>query len=116
MLDVFTLGWRGRLFNFLTISHLHGVLEFPCKISPLTHSSLHSHHHPMQQAMKFFIYFYILWLQLWHMEVPRLGVESEPKLPAYVTATATPDLSHICDLYHTSQQCPILNPMSRARA
>ena len=26
-----------------------------------------------------------------HMEVPRLGVESELQLPAYATATATPD-------------------------
>ena len=28
-----------------------------------------------------------------HMEVPRLGVESELQLPAYTTATATPDPS-----------------------
>ena len=39
-----------------------------------------------------------------HMDIPRLGVESELQLPAYATATATtmPDLSHICDLYHSS--------------
>jgi len=30
-----------------------------------------------------------------HMEVPRLGVESELQLPVYTTATATPDLSLI---------------------
>ena len=36
---------------------------------------------------------------LQHMEVPRLGVEAEPYLPAKVTDTATPDLSHICDLH-----------------
>ena len=30
------------------------------------------------------------------MEVPRPGVESELQLPASATATATPDLSHIC--------------------
>ena len=35
------------------------------------------------------------------MEVPRLGVESELQLPAYTTATATLDPSHICDLHHT---------------
>ena len=34
-----------------------------------------------------------------HMEVPRLGVESELQLPASTTATATPDLSRICDLH-----------------
>ena len=32
------------------------------------------------------------------MEVPRLGVESELQPPAYATATATPDLSHVFDL------------------
>ena len=30
-------------------------------------------------------------------------------------ATATKDLSHVCDLYHSSQQCQILNPLSKAR-
>ena len=30
-----------------------------------------------------------------HMEVPRLGAESELQLPTYATATATPDLSHV---------------------
>ena len=49
------------------------------------------------------------------MEVPRLGVQSEVQLPAYATATATPDLSHVCDLHHSSQQCQILNPLSKAR-
>ena len=30
-----------------------------------------------------------------HLEVPRLGAELEPQLPAYATATAKPDLSLI---------------------
>ena len=30
-----------------------------------------------------------------HMEVPRLGVEAELQLPAYITATATQDLQTI---------------------
>ena len=34
--------------------------------------------------------------------VPKLGVESEPKLPTYATATATPDPSHVWDLHHSS--------------
>ena len=41
---------------------------------------------------------------LWHMEVPRLGVESELQLLAYTTATATPDLSHLCNLHCSLQQ------------
>ena len=45
-----------------------------------------------------------------HMEIPRLGVESELQLPAYTTATAMPDPSHVC-----SGQHQILNPPSDAR-
>ena len=50
-----------------------------------------------------------------HMEVPRLGVESELLLQVYTTATATPDPSRICDLHRSSQQCRILDPLSEAR-
>ena len=50
-----------------------------------------------------------------HMEVPRLGVKVELQPPAYTTATATPDLSCVCDLHHSSQQRQILNPLSEAR-
>ena len=49
-----------------------------------------------------------------HMEVPSLGVQSELQLPAYTTATAMQDLSHICDLHRHSQQRHILNPLSQA--
>ena len=34
---------------------------------------------------------------------------------AYTTASATPDPSHVCDLYWSSGQCQILNPTSEAR-
>ena len=47
------------------------------------------------------------------MEVSRLGVELELQLLA--CATATQDLSRICDLYCSSQQHQILNPLSDAR-
>ena len=46
-----------------------------------------------------------------HMEVPRLGVQS----PANTIATDMKDLSHDCNLYHSSQQHQILNPLSEAR-
>ena len=49
------------------------------------------------------------------MEVRRRGVESELQLPADATATATPDLSHVCDLRCDLQQLWILNPWSKAR-
>ena len=50
-----------------------------------------------------------------HMEVPRQEVESELHLVASTTATAMPDSSHICKLHHSSWQCPILNPLTKAR-
>ena len=49
------------------------------------------------------------------MEVPRLGLEVELQLPAYTTATATPDPVRICDLHHSSQQLWVLTPPSEAR-
>ena len=47
--------------------------------------------------------------------IPRLQVKSELQLLAYTTATAMPDLSHVCSLHSSSWQCRILNPLSRAR-
>ena len=57
----------------------------------------------------------ISWAAPQHMEVPRLGVESELLLPAYARATTTPDLNCVCDLHHSSWQRQILNPLSKAR-
>ena len=50
-----------------------------------------------------------------HMEVPRLGVESELQLPVYTTATVTRDPSCLCDLHQISWQHQILNPLIEAR-
>ncbi len=52
----------------------------------------------------FFFSFFFLGPHPWQMEVPRLGVELELQLLVYATATAMQDLSHICDLHHSSQQ------------
>lgn len=62
---------------------------------------------------KFFFFFFFSWLHLWHVEVSRLGAELEPQLPAYATATATPDLSCICNLCCSLWQCQTLNPLSK---
>ena len=62
-----------------------------------------------------FLSFVFLGPHLRHMEVPRLGVQSELQLPAYATATAMSDPSHICDLHHSSWQRWILNLLSKAR-
>ena len=45
----------------------------------------------------------------------RVGVESELWLLTSATAKATRDPSHICNLYHSSWQRQILNPLSEAR-
>ena len=60
------------------------------------------------------VYAYVFFLEPhpWHMEVPRLGVESELQLPAYTTATATQDLSRACNIPHSSQQRQIPDPPS----
>ena len=60
-------------------------------------------------------YFCFLGLSLQHMEVPRLWVELELQLPAYTTVTATPDPSHVCNLRHSSRQCQIPYPLSKAK-
>ena len=47
------------------------------------------------------------------MGVPRLVVKFE--LLACAAAAAMPALSHVCNLYHSSGQHQILNPMGKAR-
>ena len=64
----------------------------------------------------FYLFIYcFLGLYPWHMDVPGLGVESEVQLPAYTTAIATWDLSHVCDLQHSSRQHWFLNPLCKTR-
>ena len=60
-----------------------------------------------------FVCFCFLGPHLWHMEVPRLGAESELQMLAYITATR--DLSHVCNLHHSSLQCWIPDPLRETR-
>ena len=66
-------------------------------------------------SLSLFFFFWFLGLHPWRMEVPGPGVKPELQLPASTTATATPDLSRICDLPHSSRQRQILKPLRRAR-
>ena len=58
-----------------------------------------------------------------HMVVPRLGLNRsyscwptpQPQQLRICVATATRDPSPVCDLHHNSQQCWILNPLSKDR-
>ena len=58
----------------------------------------------------FFFFFCFLGLHSQHMEVPRLGVESELQLLAYATATAMWDPSLVFSLHHSSWQHRIPRP------
>ena len=69
---------------------------------------------PEKSLCHLFIFFF-LWPHLQHMEIPRLGVRSELPVPAYTSAAAMWDLSCVFDLHHSSQQCWVLNPLSRTR-
>ena len=59
-------------------------------------------------------FFFFLGLHLWHVEVPRIGVTSELHLLAYTTATAMQDVSHVCNLHHSSWQHQIPESLSKA--
>ena len=63
----------------------------------------------------FFLSFVFLGLHPRHMEIPRLGVESELQLLVHTTASTMQDSSVLCDLYHSLWQRWILNPLSRAK-
>jgi len=73
------------------------------------------HKKPLGSSFYFFFIFLLFRATLQHMDIPKLGVEMELQLPAYTTATATPDSSHIFDLYHSSWQRRIPNTLSEAR-
>ena len=62
-----------------------------------------------------FFFFFLFRATPAHMKIPRIRVILELQLPAYTTATAIPDPTHICDLHHSLQQCQILKSQSKAR-
>ena len=64
----------------------------------------------------FFFFLSFLWPHPWHMEGPRLGVQSELRLRlSCARATATWDPSHSRDLRHRSWQRQIPSSWSEAR-
>ena len=94
---------NGLIPLHIPIAHIQQLSRFlPC----LLHLGLYLF------AENFFLSF---WPHLWHMEVPEWGIKLELQLPAYTTATVTPDQSCICNLRYNSWQCQILNPLSEAR-
>ena len=106
----FSYWWRLYLLDIF--AWLPGCNSLPCcfhfsvQTALFTFPGLYGNH---QQTL-FFGGGVFLGLPLRHMEVPGLGVELE----LYTTATATWDLSHICNLDHSSRQHRILSPLSEA--
>ena len=94
-------GWR---WFWITVGHTDGI------------SKMMSGNN-MAFVLFYFILFYFCCLgpHPRHMEVPRLGVKWELQPLAYTTATALWDPNHVFDLQHSSWQCWILNPLSKAR-
>ena len=92
--------------------------KYPCAWQLIRQVSLGPNQGPWAKTTSgnfFFLFFFVLGLHAQHMEVPELRVELKLQLPAYSTATATRDLSRVCNLYHRSRQCQIPHPLSKAR-
>ena len=83
-------------------------LDFFCSLSPQGPCTWHSF---------FFFFFFLKEPNVWHIEVPRLEIESELQLPATATATATATAGSKPRLWPTPQlsQRQILNPLSQGR-
>ena len=92
------LFWRGDHAHRL--QKLSGQGWNPCHSRDYTGSLTHCATRELQNIsiLKFLFCFFFLGLHMWHMEVPKLGVESELQLPAYTTTKAMQDLSRVCDL------------------
>ena len=89
------------LWSAIDQSRIKGGLAIVLKlISPVSFKFLKC----SKKILFCFTYIFIfvfLGLHLRHMEVPRLGVQSELQLPAYTTAIATPGPSRVYDLHHS---------------
>ena len=98
------LQWTWRCLKYFRLMFLFSLYKYP---------DMELVDHMVVLPLSLSLFF--LGLHLQHMEVPRLGAESELQLLAYTTATVMQNPSWICDLHHSSWQCWILNPLSEAR-
>ena len=104
VLSIFSCtSFRISYLIFKSLSHFELIFFFfmvrGCVLSSLIYVWLAVHtsqHH-------FFLVFLGPHLQL--MQVPRLGVELKPQLPATATATAVPEPSHVCDPHRSLTHC-----------
>ena len=107
------LNWLPFMCQALITQRWMRFLEFQSINSEISCTSYREDRYATGNSIIFIFCF--LGLHLRHMEVPRLGFESELQLPAYAIATAAWDLSHICNLHHSSWKFWILNPLGKVR-
>ena len=110
----------GRYLGLFKLIVLYEILDLEVMLKwakPLGDVFAHSSSilPPAKQKQSGFFFSLFLWPHLQHMEVSWLVVESELQLPAYTTATATLDVSCICNLRCRLWQCQILNILGKAR-
>ena len=67
-----------------------------------------------QKELLFVFFFFLSGLHPSYMEVSNLGVESELQ-PLATPQPQRADVSHVCNLHHSSQATPDLNQVSEAR-
>ena len=109
------------LFSFFLFGLAHGMWKCPGQGSNPYHSSNPNHHSDNPRSLSyctkrqfltsFFVCLFVLGPQVWHMEVPRLGVESAAVVSLHHSHNSVG--SKLClDLWHSSGQCQILGPLS----
>ena len=100
-----------------SLPHIPPALPMAVKAALLKYKSHHSTSTLSAAAASFFFLLSFVFLGPYprHMEVPRLGVQSELQLLTCTIATATWNPSCLCDLHHSSWQCRILSLLSEAR-
>ena len=94
-----------HFYLFIAVKMITTFLESNEQYIPRT-KNLYSH---------FFGGWLSLGLYLRHMEIPRLEITSELQLLTYATGTATQDPNNVCNRHRSSQQCRILNSLSKPR-
>ena len=106
--------------SVIQLSNAHvGLPAHTCWTPGHKHSATWPHCYPQAERCiphhNSYGFFSFLGTHPWHMEVPRLGTQSELQMPACTTATTTRDLSRVCNPHHSSKQCWIPNSLSEAR-
>ena len=99
-------------FNHLLVIYVSFFDKYILKMQ-LNYYQTGSYTDRYQNNIIYLFIFVFLELHPWHMEVPRLGAESELQLPAYVTAAAMQDSSCICNLLHSSGNTTSLTHWTR---